>query len=191
LNIENETNDQNDITNREELFDLYKIAIETDRFELELGWKLVQFFLLLNSGLLTVGFTLLGSNQITIEDKWLISLIFLTGIVMSIVSIKARKNYHQRSLVASCKKALIERILKLDKPIKIDGYDHDKNNLAISTSPKFKSKKEMLEDPVKYVEENTLKRWSVPFYHMLIFVALIVINGIGIVISLSSSYFAF
>src|SRR5215218_4537750 len=49
---------------RHDLFELYKVATETDRYELELGWKLVQFFTALNSGLIGLGFTLLGSDQL-------------------------------------------------------------------------------------------------------------------------------
>ena len=40
-----------DRISNEKLFDLYKLSIDTDRFELELGWKLVQFFTVLDSGL--------------------------------------------------------------------------------------------------------------------------------------------
>ena len=170
-------NDQND-----KLFDLYKLAIEMDRFELELGWKLVQFFTILNSALITAGITLLGSNQIINKEP--ISFIFIVGIAFSIISILSRKNYHKHSLVASCKKTLFERELNLDKPIK-GKYKSEKHSFAISTSPSFEPKEDIFNDPIGYVQKNALKRGSLPFYHAMIFVLFIGINLIGIVISLS------
>jgi hypothetical protein len=57
---------------RNELFELYKISIETDRFELELGWKLVQFFTVLDSGLLSLGFIflLIGQTSSQPSQAW-------------------------------------------------------------------------------------------------------------------------
>lgn len=171
------------------MFDLYKLAIETDRFEIEVGWKLVQFFVLINSGLLTIGFTLIGSDQIPPENKWVVSFIFIIGIVVAKISIKSRKNYHERSLVASCKKTLIEEILKLYEPISVRGNKNKKNNLAISTSPNFELKEEMIIDPVNYVKKNTLKKGSVPYHHMLIFRGFIIVNAIGIFIAVYDKLF--
>ena len=90
------------------------MATETDRYELELGWKLVQFFTALNSGLIGLGFTLLGSDQLL--SKLYTIPIFAVGVLVSSIAILSRRIYHEHSLRASYKKTLIESELKL--------YDH-------------------------------------------------------------------
>ena len=90
---------------RKELFELYKLAIDLDKYELDLGWKLVQFFTVLNSGLISLGFTLLGSNQQS--PKYYISAIFALAIMFSFIAVKARKRYHEHSLRADYKRTLI------------------------------------------------------------------------------------
>jgi hypothetical protein len=165
---------------RKELFDLYKMAVEMDRFELDLSWKLVQFFTVLSSGLLTLGFTLLGTEQVS--PKYFVAPIFIIGAFISIVAINARKRYHEHSLRAAYKKTLIENELGLYEALQ--GYEYKKHNLAITTSPKKEPIKEILEDPENYISENILKFGKVPWYQKMIFVTFLIMNGLGIVIIL-------
>src|SRR5215210_7472808 len=88
------------------LLELYKMALDMDKYELDLGWKLVQFFSALNSGLLAIGFSLFGSNQLTL--KYYIIPIFAIGIVTSVIAILSRIRYHKHSLRAEYKRVLIE-----------------------------------------------------------------------------------
>lgn len=166
---------------RDELFELYKIAVETDRFELDLGWKLVQFFTILNSGLFTAGITLLGSNQIPV--KWIISLIFIIGIILSVISILARRSYHKHSLTASYKKILIEQKLGLYNTIKVSGSNYAKHNFAISTSANFLPDPDIFKNPEQYIKKRIFKRGTVPYYHKFIFEMFVVLNIIGILLS--------
>lgn len=126
---------------RHDLFELYKMATETNRYELELGWKLVQFFTVLNSGLTGLGFTLLDSEQLT--SKLYIIPIFVVGILVSSIAILSRRRYHEHSLRASYKKTLIESELKLYDHIERNGYQN--HNLAISTSSKKIPKQKFFE----------------------------------------------
>jgi hypothetical protein len=167
-------------SDQNKLLELYKLAIETDRFELDLAWKSVQFFTVLNSGLLSLAFTLLGSNQLS--PKYYVIPIFAIGIVFSILAIQSRKRYHEHSLRASYKKTLIEDQLDLYKPLQ--GYEYKQHNLAISTSRKKDPVKEILSNPDSYIKQNVLKPWTVPFYHKVIFVIFIVLYGIGILFSI-------
>jgi hypothetical protein len=169
-----------DRISNEKLFDLYKISIDTDRFELELGWKLVQFFTVLNSGLLSLGFTLLGSSQLS--PKYYVAPIFIIGIVISWIAVASRRRYHEHSLRASYKKTLIEKELKLYRPL--DGYDYNNHNLAVSTSSKKDPEKDILIDPEGYIKKNTLKPWTVPFNQVIIFCIFIALYIVGLIIIL-------
>jgi hypothetical protein len=166
---------------KHDLFELYKMATETDRYELELGWKLVQFFTVLNSGLMGLGFTLLGSDQLS--SKLYIIPIFVVGILVSSIAMHSRRRYHERSLRASYKKTLIESELKLYDNIERHGYKS--HNLAVSTSPKRDPETEILHDPETYIKKSTIKRGTVPFYHTVIFGIFIAIYVVGILISLN------
>ena len=97
-------------TDRKELFELYKLAIDLDKYELDLGWKLVQFFTVLNSGLMSLGFTLLGSSQQS--PKYYISAIFALAVIFSFIAIKSRERYHVHSLQADYKRTLIGDLLE-------------------------------------------------------------------------------
>lgn len=165
---------------KEKLFELYKMALETDRYELELGWKLVQFFTLLNSGLLTLAFTILGSGQLT--SKYFVTPIFVLGILCSIIAILARRRYHRHSLQAEYKRTLIENELGLYTPFSREGYA--KHTLAISTSSKLDRQREILKDPEKWIKKRTLKVKTVPFYHAMIFVFFTIANLVGLAIIL-------
>lgn len=148
---------------------------------LYIGWKLVQFFTVLNSGLLTIGFTLLGSNQITTKPA--VASIFIIGILLSIISILARKSYHRHSLMASYKKTLIEKQLGLYNPVTVEGSDFKKHNYAISTSANFVPKSELFKNPEQYIKNNIFKKGTVPFYHVCISIGFIALDLIGIAIS--------
>lgn len=163
---------------KEKLFELYKMALETDRYELELSWKLVQFFTLLNSGLLTLAFTILGSGQLT--SKYFVVPIFVLGILCSVIAILARRRYHRHSLRAEYKRTLIENELGLYKSFSREGYT--KHTLAISTSTKVDRHHEILKDPEKWIKERTLKAKTVPFYHAMIFVFFTIANLVGLAI---------
>jgi hypothetical protein len=158
VSLQSELMGEDRISN-DKLFELYKVSIDTDRFELELGWKLVQFFTVLDSGLLSLGFTLLGSNQLS--PKYYVAPIFIIGIVISLIAIASRRRYHEHSLRAAYKKTLIEKELNLYKPL--DGYDYTNHNLAVSTSSKKDPEKDILKDPENYIKKSILKRCTVPF----------------------------
>jgi hypothetical protein len=165
---------------RKELLELYKMAIETDRYELDLGWKLVQFFTVLNSGLLSLGFTILGSDQIS--PKYYVTPIFIIVIVISLIARDARRRYHEHSLRASYKKTLIENELGLYDPLK--EYTYQKHNMAITTSAKTDPVSEILANPEEYIQKSILKRGTVPFYHAVVFVILMAIGVAGFFISI-------
>jgi hypothetical protein len=154
------------------------MALDIDKYELDLGWKLVQFFTALNSGLLSIGFGLLGSDQLTI--KYYIIPIFFIGIVTSIVAIKSRGRYHKHSLRAEYKRILIESELGLYGPLEKEGYRE--HTLAIATTSNKNKEKEVLANPDEWVEKSSRKWFTVPFYHKVIFMAFLLANIVGVVL---------
>jgi hypothetical protein len=158
------------------LLELYKIAVDVDKYELDLGWKLVQFFSALNSGLLTIGFSLLGSDQLT--ANYYIVPIFAIGIVTSIVAILSRISYHEHSLRADYKRILIEHELGLYRRFEKEGYEE--HALAIATTSNKNKDREVLKEPDKWLKKRLRKVGTVPFYHNVIFVAFTFANIVGL-----------
>jgi hypothetical protein len=159
------------------LLELYKLAIDIDKYELDLRWKLVQFFTVLNTGILTLGFTLLGSDQLS--QKYYVIPIFIIGIAIAIIAIGAHKNYHKHSLRAEYKRTLIEDRLKLYDTF--EKYGYSKHTLAISTSSR-NDPSVILRNPEEWIKNNTLKPGTVPFYHNMVFWFFVGMNSIGILI---------
>ncbi len=51
---------------RQELVDLYKVAVEEYRFQVDLNWKRTQYFLALNVAILGVGTGLVVTIQVSV-----------------------------------------------------------------------------------------------------------------------------
>lgn len=160
--------------------ELYKLAIDVDKYELDLRWKLVQFFTVLNTGVLTIGFTLLGSNQLSI--KFYVIPIFVIAISIAVIAICAHKNYHKHSLRAEYKRTLIEDKLGLYDLFEKHGFKE--HTLAISTSSR-NDPSIILKDPAEWIRMNTFKPWTVPFYHNMIFIFFLIVGIAGIILSVS------
>ena len=85
--------------------------------------------------------------------------------------------------MASYKKTLIEKTVGLYESITIEGFGFREHNYAISTSSNFIPKSGLFEDPKQYIEDNILKKGTIPFYHVCIFIGFIALDLIGIVFS--------
>jgi hypothetical protein len=84
----------------DKLFDLYKIALDEYRFEVRLGWDRTTYFLVLNSGILTVATGFLKLNNPPAVYLFF-ALLFLLGCGTSIVgSISTVRNheYYRRTI---------------------------------------------------------------------------------------------
>lgn len=97
--------------NREELLELYKLALEDYRFQVQFNWGRSQYFLVLNIGIVGIatGIVQLGQGEISI----LVAGIYLIGLLLCIFSILALRVQRKYYISARQQKKLFEEKLQL------------------------------------------------------------------------------
>jgi hypothetical protein len=161
---------------REQLFDLYKIAIEEYRFAVRLGWDRTNYFLILNSAIFAIATGLLKLDNPPVVYLF-ISLIFLFGLTTSIAgarSVAKAHEYYRRTIV---KKTAMEEHLGLSSAL--PGM-HESFNLAIGTTRGQNDRLMILNDPEKWVARPQ-RRSSITFLLSVILWTMAAVNGIGVV----------
>jgi hypothetical protein len=161
---------------RQQLFDLYKIAIEEYRFAVRLGWDRTNYFLILNSAIFAVATGLLKLDNPPVVYLF-ISLIFLFGLTTSIAgarSVAKAHEYYRRTIV---KKTAIEEHLGLNSAL--PGM-HESFNLAVGTTSGQNDRVQILNEPGKWVARPQRKK-SITFMLTVILWAMAVVDGIGVV----------
>lgn len=98
--------------NRGELFNLYKIALEEYRFEVQLNNDRTFRFLVFNAAALSVGTGLLKTGGVVATNIFVV-LLFLAGAMAARLGIRAIKKGHEYYRRAIYKKTLIEMRLGL------------------------------------------------------------------------------
>lgn len=168
---------------RDELFDLYKIAIDEYRFEVDLNWQRTKYFCVLNAAIIAIATGLIKIGEPENNISIFISMIFFVGIITSrlgIVSIRQGEIYYHRTIH---KKTLIERELGLFD-IK---SSHEKTpiDLTISTTPGMDKRDDILEQPAEYLKRGHFKRIGTIKYNIsLVLYSLLIINVFGCLYSL-------
>jgi hypothetical protein len=116
---------------RDELWGLYRISIDEYRYCVQLNNRRMEYYVVLNSGLVAVATGLLSSADM-VGVKALAGAIFLIGIAAAIVGISAiyrsRDYYHATVL----KKTLCEELLGLNIPVQV--VEGTSATLAIGTT---------------------------------------------------------
>jgi hypothetical protein len=112
-------------SDREELLQLYKIAIEEYRFQVQLNWQRSQYYLILNAALIAAGGSLLGIQGD--RGRPLAFILFLMGLVTVVVSLLATTTQHTYYRAAREKLKRVEERLGLGP-------------LGIQTTPSLGSK---------------------------------------------------
>jgi len=161
---------------RDELFNLYKLALDEYRFEVRLNWDRTQYFLILNVAVLTAGlglFKLTGDQPIGIY----LAGVFVVGCALSIVgasAIRRGHGYYRRTVL---KKTLIEKLLGFLVPIDALGYPDA--NVAIATTEGMIEATKMLNDWEGWVERRI--RWDSVVWHVMTVLWLLAILNIVLV----------
>ena len=152
------------------LFDLYKLAIDEYRFEVRLGWDRSVYFLVINSGILSVATGLMKADS----SRWtsfFVAGIFLLGFatsVMGVLSVRKSHEYYRRTIV---KKTFIEFSLGLTKP----AHElYPAMTLAVGTTEGQVDHATILGSPDEYVGKKHRKT-------AISFLMQCVIGGIGII----------
>lgn len=149
--------------------DLYKMAIDEYRFEVNLSWESVKFFTTLNIGILGFGLTLLGLEQLS--PKWIVAPIFVIGILLSILSIVTRVQYRKYYLETILIKKKLENVLNL-------------SDLAISPTEFVDQPSKGLYNKEAWMKKHTRSIKTVTFCHYLVLSSFIVAHLFGIYVSL-------
>lgn len=158
----------------EKLLDLYRLALDEYRFEVRLGWDRTTYFLVLNSGILTVATGLLKLDNPPAVYLF-IGILFLLGFATSAIgsiSITKSHEYYRRTIV---KKTLLENRMGLTDAI--PGMNSSLN-FSIGTTAGQGGHLRILEDPDAYIS-GKLKRTAITFWLRCIFIALAVVDVIG------------
>jgi hypothetical protein len=100
---------------RQELVDLYKVAVEEYRFQVDLNWKRTQYFLALNIAILGVG---TGLVKLQGSDARILILgIFMIGCVSAVLSVFATHTQHLYYRTARDGVQRLEELLQPPAPI--------------------------------------------------------------------------
>jgi hypothetical protein len=127
---------------REELFDLYRIAIDEYRFEVKLNTDRMIHYIVFNSALLSAGAGLVKIAADPILDAF-VATIFLLGIFTTWLGRRAIKKGHEYYQRTRYKKTLIEDLLGLHQPV----TNYPGATLAISTTHGQQRVQQMLDRP--------------------------------------------
>ena len=163
---------------REELLNVYKIAIEEYRFEVNLHWEQAKFYVGLNVGVLTIATGLFKLGTPVSHYSILVSVLFFIGIFTSLLgvfSIKQSKQYYHRTVY---KKTLIERELGLLE-YKSE-YSESVIDLSVSPTSGMQEKANILKGD-EYIKKDTLRPGTIKYYIAAILYMLSVLNCIGFI----------
>jgi hypothetical protein len=139
----------------ETLWRLYAHAVDEYRFQINLNWQRLQYFLGLNVAILSVGAGLLrlGSNQRPQPDNTLPALVFIAGVCLSLASwylARRQQTYYRNARDTMTR---IARLLHVD-------------HLGVSTTAGARGERQPWWTKVRTVNEAVL-------------VAMAALNGIG------------
>jgi hypothetical protein len=160
----------------EELIEIYKIAIEEYRFEVQLNWDRTVFYLTLNSGLIAIATGLLklqGSSFLNL----IVAGVFFIGLSVSVIGIRSvRKghDYYRRTVV---KKTLLEERLGLTKPSEAGGP-----TMAVTTTAGQDEHFQILHSTNEWLK-RPLRKSDITFLILVILALFSAANIFGIVAS--------
>jgi hypothetical protein len=160
----------------EELIEIYKIAIDEYRFEVQLNWDRTVFYLTLNSGLIAIATGLLklqGSSFLNL----IVAAVFFIGLSVSVIGIRSvRKghDYYRRTVV---KKTLLEERLGLTHPSEAGGP-----TMAVTTTAGQDEHFQILHSTNQWLK-RPLRKSDITFLILVILALFSAANIFGIVAS--------
>jgi hypothetical protein len=161
---------------RDELFDLYKVAIDEYRFEVKLGWDRTMYYMVFNSAAISVGAGLikLDSRPTTA----LAALLFVIGSFTSLIGYNATARSHEYYRRTVVKKTLIEDLLGLTSPVR--GYAG--HTLTIGTTMGQTENVKILQNAEAWVTRPMRYR-SITSWLRMVLLLLMLVNCVGVATS--------
>ena len=114
---------------RDDLHDLYRIAIDEYRFNVKLSWDRTRFFVGLNTALVTAAAAV--TRFWTGPELWLVPISFI-GVVICLSGIRTIQNGHQYYRRSIYKKTLLEAELGLTS--RLPAHDYSDATLSVSST---------------------------------------------------------
>jgi hypothetical protein len=174
---------------RDRLFDLYRVAIDEYRFEVQLGWQRTSHLLTLDSGLFaaSVGLARLGPAAGQSRAAALIGVVALIGVAVSVLGLSTlltSRTYYERTKI---KKTFLEQRLGLlhAQPASTSVF----SNLAVTTTPGMADADAILADPDEWLRQRRFRwfRRAVTSYTAWLFVLLAMAHAVhGVVMVMGS-----
>lgn len=163
----------------DDLFTLYKIALDEYRFQVRLNWDRTTYHLTLSSGLITIAAGLLKLGT-TSPVNLAVAGVFFIGMCVSAIGIKTILKGHTYYRHTIVKKTILEDQLGLTKPL--EGYAA-KPTLAVGTTIGQNEHLQILNNTQAW-----LNRWhrfsSITPWIVAILVLFVIANGAGFAWSL-------
>jgi len=164
---------------RAALLELYRIAIDEYRFEVQLGWERTSHLLTLDSGLFaaSVGLVQLGYGSAGTWHVALVSIVSLVGAGIAglgLFTVVTCRGYYERTKV---KKAFFEKRLGLLRPH--PGQTSADSSLAVTTTDGMADVEAMLADPDAWLRGRRFRwfRRAVTTYTGWLFVLLAAVHA--------------
>jgi hypothetical protein len=138
---------------RQELFNLYKIALDEYRFEVTLNNDRLFRFIVFDAAILSVGTGLLKTTSGVPASNIFVVLLFVAGALTSLSGIRAIRKGHEYYRRAIYKKTLIETRLGLNHPIDDAGVnaEYPGASVAIATTVGQSEISEILQKPESWI----------------------------------------
>ena len=160
------------------LIELYRVAIDEYRFEVKLNWDRMQYYAVVNSGIIAVGTSLLrdASSPAVIL---LSAMMFLVGLIMSVIGIVAThkgREYYQATVL---KKTIYEQLLGLNNLV--PGMGHPNATLAVGTTGGQQEVVRILAGQVSTTFLKRLIRNRIVSYFIWLLILLAFVDSAGIV----------
>lgn len=131
---------------RDELYDLYRLAIEEYRFNVRLSWDRTRFFVGLNAVLVTASSAAIRFLEC---PEFLLVSIPVIGALVCWLGIRTTRNGHSYYRRAIHKKTLIEHQLGLTSPLPASGFSGA--TLAITSTPNQADSQEILNNTEEWL----------------------------------------
>lgn len=160
----------------DELIEIYKIAIDEYRFEVQLNWDRTVFYLTLNSGLIAIATGLLklqGSSFLNL----IVAGVFFIGLSVSLIGLRSVRKGHDYYRQTVVKKTLLEERLGLTKSIDAGGP-----TMAVTTTAGQDESFQILHNTKAWLK-RPLRKGDITFLILVILGLFSAANVFGIVAS--------
>jgi hypothetical protein len=171
---------------RQQLIDLYRTSLDEYRFEVRLNWDRMQYYLVLNLGIIAAatGLAKVGSGE---PLRLLTALIFLAGIGTCYLGIDAIIRGHNLYRAALHQKTALEALLGLLEPTEVHPLGHGRGGLrvplAVATTPRQRRGYALLRERDEWDPDAPLSHGSIVRHVTRALALLAAVDALGVALT--------